>query len=49
MSQVDSVEIDGSTVRETATFVRQSSLFGGGEVETVTGRFEATCGEKWNS
>lgn len=49
MSQVDSVEIDGSTVRETATFVRQSSLFGGGEVETMTGTFEATCGEERTS
>jgi hypothetical protein len=27
MSQVDSVEVDGSTVRGTATFVRQLSLF----------------------
>ena len=46
MSQVDSVEIDGRTVRGTATFVRQLSLFSEGEVETVTGTFEATCGEK---
>ena len=46
MSQVDSVEIDGSTVRGTATFVRQLSVFGGGEPETVTGTFEATCGEE---
>jgi hypothetical protein len=46
MSQVDSVEIDGSTVRGTATFVRQTSLFGGGEPETATGTFEATCGEE---
>lgn len=46
MSQVDSVEIDGRTVRGTATFVRQLSLFSAGEVETVTGTFEATCGEE---
>jgi hypothetical protein len=46
MSQVDSVEIDGSTVRGTATFVRQLSVFGAGELETVTGTFEATCGEE---
>lgn len=46
MSQVDSVEIDGRTVRGTATFVRQGSLFGGEEVETMTGTFEATCGEE---
>lgn len=45
MSQVDSAEIDGSTVRGTATFVRQSSVFGG-ELETVAGTFEATCGEE---
>ena len=46
MSQVDSVEIDGSTVRGTATFVRQLSVIGGGDPETVTGTFEATCGEE---
>ena len=46
MTQVDSAEIDGSTVRGTATFVRQLSLFAGGEVETQTGTFEATCGEE---
>lgn len=46
MSQVDSVEIDGRTVRGTATFFRQNSLFGGSEVETMTGSFEATCGEE---
>jgi len=45
MSQVDSAEIDGSTVSGTATFVRQLSLFTG-EMETVTGTFEATCGEE---
>jgi len=49
MSQVDSVEIDGRTVRGTATFIRQGSLFGGGEVETMTGTFEATCGEERTS
>lgn len=49
MSQVDSVEIDDRTVRGTATFVRQNSLFGGGEVETMTGTFEATCGEERTS
>jgi hypothetical protein len=49
MSQVDSVEIDGRTVRGTATFVLQSSLFAGGEVETMTGTFEATCGEERTS
>jgi len=48
MSQVDSVEIDGRTVRGTATFVRQNSVFTG-EVETVTGTFEATCGEERTS
>ena len=46
MSQVDSVEIDGSTVSGTATFVRQLSVIGGGEPETMTGTFEATCGEE---
>lgn len=49
MSQVDSVEIDGRTVRGTATFLRRGSLFGGGEVETMTGTFEATCGEERTS
>lgn len=49
MSQVDSVEIDGYTVRGTATFVRQNSLFTGGDVETLTGSFEATCGEERTS
>ena len=49
MSQVDSVEIEGSTVRGAATFYRQNSLFGGGEVETLTGTFEATCGEERTS
>lgn len=49
MSQVDSVEIDGRTVRGTATFFRQNSLFGGGDVETLTGAFEATCGEERTS
>lgn len=46
ISQVDSVEIDGRTVRGTATFVRQDSLFFGDEAETMTGTFEATCGEE---
>lgn len=46
MSQVDSVEVHGSTVRGTATFVREFSLFVGGEPETATGTFEATCGEE---
>lgn len=46
MSQVDSVEIDGSTVRGTATFVRQLSVLSGEQVETVSGSFEATCGEE---
>ena len=46
MSQVDSVEVDGRTVRGTATFVRQLSLYTGGEPETMTGTFEATCGEE---
>ncbi len=46
MSQVDSAEVDGNTVRGTATFVRQLSLFAGGEVEIETGSFEATCGEE---
>lgn len=49
MSQVDSVTVDGRTVSGTATFVRQSSLFGGGEAETMTGTFEATCGEERTS
>ena len=48
MSQVDSVEIDGRTVRGTATFVRLNSLFVG-EPETMTGSFEATCGEERTS
>ncbi len=46
MSQVESVEVDGNTVRGTATFVRQLSVFSGGEIETATGTFEATCGEE---
>jgi hypothetical protein len=45
MSQVDSVEIDGRTVRGTATFFRRNSLLTE-EVETATGSFEATCGEE---
>jgi hypothetical protein len=45
MTQVDSAEIDGRTVRGTATFVRQNSVFGGA-LETMTGTFEATCGEE---
>lgn len=45
MGQVDTVEIDGRTVRGTATFFLQNSVFTG-EVETVTGTFEATCGEE---
>lgn len=49
MSQVDSVEVDGRTVRGTATFFRQGSLFVGDEVETMTGTFEATCGEERTS
>jgi hypothetical protein len=49
MSQVDSVEIDGRTVRGTATFFKQSTLFVGDEVEVVTGTFEATCGEERTS
>lgn len=49
MSQVDSVEIDGRTVSGTATFYRQNSLFAGGDVETMTGTFEATCGEERTS
>lgn len=48
MGQVDSVEIDGRTVRGTATFFRQNSVFTG-EVETLTGTFEATCGEERTS
>jgi hypothetical protein len=49
MSQVDSVEIEGRTVRGTATFVRQNSLFVGDAAETMTGTFEATCGEERTS
>lgn len=49
MSQVDSVEIDGRSVSGTATFVRQNSMFGEGEPETMTGTFEATCGEERTS
>lgn len=49
MSQVDSVEVEGRTVRGTATFVRQLSLFSGDGVETMTGTFEATCGEERTS
>jgi hypothetical protein len=48
MSQVDTVQVDGRTVRGTATFYRQNSLFTG-EVETATGSFEATCGEERTS
>ncbi len=43
MSQVDSVEFDGKTVRGTATFLQETY----GELgEPVTGTFEATCGEE---
>ncbi|MCB1246057.1 MAG: hypothetical protein KDB69_02180 [Acidimicrobiia bacterium] len=45
MGQVDSIEFDGRTVRGTATFFGEYSLFSG-EVETATGTFEATCGEE---
>lgn len=45
MSQVDSAEMSGRMVRGTATFVRQLSVFMG-EEETMTGTFEATCGEE---
>jgi hypothetical protein len=48
MSQVDSMEVDGRTVRGTATFFRQNSLYAD-EVETATGTFEATCGEERTS
>lgn len=48
MSQVDSVEIDGRTVRGTATFVRENGVYAG-DVETATGTFEATCGEERTS
>jgi hypothetical protein len=48
MSQVDTVAIEGRTVRGTATFFRQNSVFTG-EVETATGTFEATCGEERTS
>lgn len=47
-SQVDTVEVDGSTVRGTATFVGSSSLFGP-DAEMATGTFEATCGEERTS
>jgi len=46
MSQVDSATIDGHTVSGTATFVREYSAYGDGEPETMTGTFEATCGEE---
>lgn len=49
MSQVDSVEIDGRSVSGTATFVRQNSLFVEGEPDTMTGTFEASCGEERTS
>lgn len=49
MGQVDSVEIDGRTVRGTATFFRQLSVVAGDEVETMTGTFEAMCGEERTS
>lgn len=47
-SQVDSVEVDGSTVRGTASFVGSSGGFGA-DSEMVTGTFEATCGEERTS
>jgi hypothetical protein len=47
-SQVDSVEVDGSTVRGTATFVGSMSVFDSSS-EMVTGTFEATCGEERKS
>ena len=43
MSHVDSVEIDGNTLKGTASFV--GSLYASPEVVTMTGTFEATCGE----
>lgn len=43
MSQVDSVEFDGRTVRGTATFLQDTYTELG---EPITGTFEATCGEE---
>jgi glycerate kinase len=43
LSQVDSVEVNASTVTGTATFVNTSNF---NEVESATGTFEATCGEE---
>lgn len=48
MSQVDSAEVDGLTVRGTATFYNSNTLFSD-EIETATGSFEATCGEERTS
>lgn len=44
-SQVDSVQVNGSTVTGTATFIGSQSLFGP-DSEMATGTFEATCGEE---
>lgn len=43
LSHVDSVEIDGNTLKGTASFV--GIFYGTQEEVTMTGTFEATCGE----
>jgi hypothetical protein len=45
-SQVDSSEVDGTTIRGTATFIEKSALIFGGDIpDSVPGTFEATCEE----
>ena len=48
-TQIDSVEVDGNTVRGTASFVGSSTVFSADFVEFATGTFEATCGEERTS
>ena len=47
LSRVESVQVDGSTVTGTATFVRRDNTTQ--EWVSMTGTFEATCGEERTS
>ncbi len=48
-SQVDSVEVDGNTVRGTLSLVGSQTVFSADFIEFATGTFEATCGEERTS
>jgi hypothetical protein len=48
LSQVDSVQVSGSTVTGTATFIGSQSQFTA-DSDMATGTFEATCGEERTS